>query len=222
MKPVHVLIVLALVGVAALLYSLSGGGDPARDGRRSGRVHDEVERSEKSESASREGAKLAAFSATGSHELEIRFAMHDGSPVNAAELTIVDPLGNTAMHEGLGQNIVLPSTAPGVYRFMVRQGNAVGAKIVTLSEPQETHTIVLHEAIRVSGRVVDQSNRPIVGALVEGVRGTPKAFGLGLVEILRRVGNPQSHWKMSRLWGHWFISTPPPSPFHVARHSLEA
>ena len=36
------------------------------------------------------------------------------------------------------------------------------------------------------------------------------------------VGMPQIHCHRSRLCGHWFISTPPPSPDQVARHAPES
>ena len=44
-----------------------------------------------------------------------------------------------------------------------------------------------------------------------------------LATAVTRVGiMPVSHWMRSRLCGHWLISTPPPSPAHVARQPPEA
>src|SRR5262249_19235568 len=36
-----------------------------------------------------------------------------------------------------------------------------------------------------------------------------------------RTGSPTNHCNRSRGCGHWLMSSPPPSPFHVARQELD-
>ena len=71
------------------------------------------------------------------------------------------------------------------------------------------------------GDLYDRHNRLLFGLIMRilGQRGEAEDV---LQEVFMtawtRAGIPQSHWSMSSWCRHWLSSTPPPSPFHVARH----
>ncbi|MEM8885008.1 MAG: carboxypeptidase-like regulatory domain-containing protein, partial [Planctomycetota bacterium] len=195
MKPAHLLVAAAVLGVAALVYLFAFDDDGGRSGSRSGATRDATSRETERDVADDNGDSSTLFLVTtplarGDRTLTINLRKADGSKPTGAKLTVTGVRGQGVEHAMPGERIVISNIAPGVYRIMASTGAGYGAETVTVRAKNETCTITLSESVEVRGVVYDAANKPMKGALVEAVRSEGRINQIDFASILRRIGGP--------------------------------
>lgn len=190
MKPIHLLMAAALIGVGALAFFLLQSDDKGRQGARTGAERTRSKAADPERNAPGESPtslKLAA----GELGLTLSVRMPDGSPAGGAELRIRDPRGDSiAAKTERNGSLALSGIAPGRYAIQARKNGAVGALNFNLDAASAEQTIELHDALTVRGHVYDAQGAAIVGATVEAVRGTASLGRFDFTAIFRRIGEP--------------------------------
>jgi len=200
MKPAHLLIGVAMLGVAALVYLLTGDEGAARRGER-----DAGARMERGGGAPEEPAAEPAAGRV----LVVSLRMADGSPAAGATLRARGPGGDRSFEAADGV-VEWRGLAPGVYRFFAARGAAAGGGTLTVRGERNEHAIVLHEALAVSGHVYDARQRPVADALVEAVRREAVAGQVDFTKLVRRMGTPDdaAAWTRSGADGAYRLRLP--------------
>ncbi|MHC4448585.1 MAG: carboxypeptidase regulatory-like domain-containing protein, partial [Planctomycetota bacterium] len=190
MKPIHLLMAAALLGVGALAFFLLQSDDKGRQGARTGAERTRAKDADPERGVPEEpttSLKLAA----GQHGLTVSVRMPDGSPAGGAELRIRDPRGDSiAARTERSGSLVLSGIAPGRYAIQASKDGAVGALNFNLDSGTAEQMIEMHDALTVRGHVYDAQGAAIVGATVEAVRGTASLARFDFTAIFRRIGEP--------------------------------
>jgi len=170
MKPMRLLVIVALLGVAALIYMLMSEARDERQTDRRGTEQTDRDRDadvgDRSETDDKTADKQRG---TGSLQAKLKVVMPDGSPAAGAELVLrgrgeLDDLTNSDGEiEFLGLH-------RGLYNVIARHGDAVGAIDFELEEAADLGTLELKEAVAIRGHIFDSQGQPLAGATVDAAR----------------------------------------------------